>query len=198
MRRVYGLLYRAGITPWDSALIPGPLAGEIQAAAPGTAVDLGCGTGRQARYLAANGWSVTAVDFVPRALDRAAAADRARPGGRTAAGTVTWRLADVTRTAEVDPDRTLARRVSLILDNGCLHGIPSNHNPGTGRNGWARTIEHLAAPGCVLLLRAIPARRRTPNPAGTGRSGTAELLGGRWHLTSTPAPGWSRFTLDPE
>ena len=38
-----------------------------------TALDLGCGTGRDAVYLALHGWRVTAVDLLPDALDRARA-----------------------------------------------------------------------------------------------------------------------------
>ena len=37
----------------------------------GTALDLGCGTGRDAVWLALHGWRVTAVDLLPDALDRA-------------------------------------------------------------------------------------------------------------------------------
>ena len=36
-----------------------------------TALDLGCGTGRDAVWLALHGWQVTAVDILPDALDRA-------------------------------------------------------------------------------------------------------------------------------
>lgn len=38
---------------------------------PQRALDLGCGTGRDAVYLAMQGWQVTAVDRLPDALDRA-------------------------------------------------------------------------------------------------------------------------------
>lgn len=37
--------------------------------APGKALDLGCGTGRNALWLAAHGWSVTAVDGAPSAIE---------------------------------------------------------------------------------------------------------------------------------
>ncbi|MGH3982473.1 MAG: class I SAM-dependent methyltransferase [Pseudonocardiaceae bacterium] len=37
---------------------------------PGRAVELGCGEGRQAIWLASHGWRVTAVDFSPVAVDR--------------------------------------------------------------------------------------------------------------------------------
>jgi len=43
---------------------------------PGRALDLGCGTGRDAVYLAAAGHDVVAVDRLPDALDRAAALAR--------------------------------------------------------------------------------------------------------------------------
>lgn len=39
----------------------------------GTALDLGCGEGGDAIWLASRGWTVTAVDLSPTALDRAAA-----------------------------------------------------------------------------------------------------------------------------
>lgn len=43
----------------------------------GSALDLGCGEGGDAVWLAARGWRVTAVDISQTALDRAAAAARA-------------------------------------------------------------------------------------------------------------------------
>jgi SAM-dependent methyltransferase len=45
---------------------------------PGRALDLGCGEGGDAMWLAEHGWQVTAVDISQTALDRAAADARAR------------------------------------------------------------------------------------------------------------------------
>jgi SAM-dependent methyltransferase len=45
---------------------------------PGRALDLGCGEGGDAMWLAERGWHVTAVDISQTALDRAAADARAR------------------------------------------------------------------------------------------------------------------------
>jgi SAM-dependent methyltransferase len=55
--------------------------------APGRALDLAAGEGRNAVWLAAQGWTVTAVDFSQVGLER----------GRAHGGDVEWVLADVTR-----------------------------------------------------------------------------------------------------
>ena len=49
------------------------LAGHARALIPGTALDIGCGVGADAIWLAAQGWTVTALDVSQVALDRAAA-----------------------------------------------------------------------------------------------------------------------------
>ena len=53
----------------------------------GTALDVGCGEGTDALWLASAGWEVTAVDISNVALDRARAEDREQR--------VTWRRADL-------------------------------------------------------------------------------------------------------
>lgn len=67
--------------------------------APGRALDLACGEGRNALWLAERGWDVTAVDFSNVALDKARRLAAAR------GLTVTWVLDDVVTygpTAEFD------------------------------------------------------------------------------------------------
>src|SRR6185312_15116814 len=49
---------------------------------PGRAIDVGCGEGADAIWLARQGWAVTGADVSPVGLKRAAAnAEAARPGG---------------------------------------------------------------------------------------------------------------------
>lgn len=55
---------------------------------PGSALDVAAGEGRNALWLAEQGWSVTAVDFSAVAVERG----RARPGGDA----VDWQVADIT------------------------------------------------------------------------------------------------------
>ena len=68
------------------------VAAELADLAPGTAVDLAAGEGRNAIWLASRGWSATAVDYSQVALDK---------GARLAndvslQGEVTWVCADAT------------------------------------------------------------------------------------------------------
>ncbi len=50
---------------------------EVAGLQPGRALDVGCGEGADAVWLAGRGWEVTALDVSQVALDRAAAAARA-------------------------------------------------------------------------------------------------------------------------
>ena len=92
MGLAYRAMYRIGLTPWDHDEVPGWLTAVAEgedALPPGRALDLGCGSGRDAVYLARRGWQVTGVDAVSLALSRAA--ERARQ----AAVTVRWVPGDV-------------------------------------------------------------------------------------------------------
>ncbi|MGO4597558.1 class I SAM-dependent methyltransferase [Terrabacter sp. 2RAF25] len=79
--------------PGEAAAPANPhLVREAGALSPGTALDAGCGEGGEARWLAAHGWEVTAVDISAEALVRAVAHERA--GGGDAR--VEWVGADLT------------------------------------------------------------------------------------------------------
>lgn len=72
------------------------VAAECADLTPGRAVDLACGEGRNAIWLASRGWDVTAVDFSRVALDK----------GRALAGDVSldWVCVDATRWTGSDLD----------------------------------------------------------------------------------------------
>jgi SAM-dependent methyltransferase len=59
--------YRENGKSW-SGNVNFALAREVAGVVPGTALDLGCGEGGDALWLAHNGWVVTAVDISPTAL----------------------------------------------------------------------------------------------------------------------------------
>ncbi len=70
------------------------LVAEAADLAPGTALDVGCGEGADAIWLARRGWRVTAIDISPIALERAAA--HAQEAGDDVAQRITWLHVDLT------------------------------------------------------------------------------------------------------
>jgi SAM-dependent methyltransferase len=85
---------RYGSTPavW-SGRVNQRLAENVADRAPGTALELGCGEGADAIWLAEQGWQVTAVDVSPVVLARAA--HRAEAAGADIAARITWQQADL-------------------------------------------------------------------------------------------------------
>lgn len=166
----FRILYRLGITPWEheTPVQVKAVAGGA-ATSRGHALDVGCGTGRDAVFLAEHGWTVTGIDAVPRALDTA----RRRS---TAAGVeVRWVVGDVTRLPELET----GDGHDLVLDLGCFHGL-SDH----GRALCATGITSVAAPGALLLMMAFQPGRRGPLPRGISQEELTRHFGGAWTLRS--------------
>jgi SAM-dependent methyltransferase len=87
-------MYRSTDALW-SGKPNSQLVAEAAELPPGTALDIGCGEGADAVWLAARGWRVTAVDFAATALQRAAA--HATAAGEEVASRIEWVRADVTQ-----------------------------------------------------------------------------------------------------
>lgn len=89
-------MYRERARIWSGK--PNPqLVAEVTGLKPGTALDLGSGEGGDALWLAAQGWTVTALDVSAVALERAAA----HAAETEYAGRITWQQQDLT---EWDPE----------------------------------------------------------------------------------------------
>jgi SAM-dependent methyltransferase len=109
------------------------LVAEVSGLSPGRALDVACGEGRNAVWLAEQGWTVTGVDFSPIGLDKA----RRLAAGRGVE--VTFVLADV-RTYQSEPDFDLV--VVLYL-----------HLPAPARTeAFGRAAAALRRGGTLLVL----------------------------------------------
>jgi 2-polyprenyl-3-methyl-5-hydroxy-6-metoxy-1,4-benzoquinol methylase len=124
---------------WDLAFASPELAGYLVArddAHPSAALDLGCGSGKDAVLLASVGYDTTGVDISARALQ--IAAEHAAEHGVS----VTWLRGDVLALPCADES------FDLVTDRGCFH-----HLSPLARSSYAREVDRVMRPGAALLLR---------------------------------------------
>jgi SAM-dependent methyltransferase len=134
---------------------------------PGRALDVGCGTGRDAVYLTKHGWRVTGIDFADDALAKA----RVRAAAEGVQ--VEWIQGDVGRLDQLG----LEPGYTLLYDFGCIQGLPD-----PARQGAASGLTRLAAPGASLLMFAFKAGRHILLPRGMDQGDVVALLGRGWDL----------------
>jgi SAM-dependent methyltransferase len=138
------MAYLFGFKPWDSGVPPPELVEVVEgpnALPPGRAIDVGCGTGTNCKYMLEHGWDVTGVDFVPRAIG---VARRRAPGAKVLVG-------DVTKLGEIGVDGPF----DLLLDIGCFHSLPE-----TRRDAYVSEAARVARSGATLLLFAFGEKGR--------------------------------------
>lgn len=138
----YAIAYRTGRVPWDTGITPPEVIDLIEGPtplAPGRALDLGCGTGTNVRYLAQHGWLTVGVEADPRAYDTA----RERIADIEGADVF---LGDVTRLDRVP----ITGPFDLVLDIGCFHSIPGRH-----RHAYANGVASRTAEGAHLFVWAF-------------------------------------------
>ena len=184
-RLMFGIMYLIGFTPWDGHQLPKRLRELAETPSPleRRALDIGCGTGDSSIYLATKGWTVTAVDFVERALRTA------RGKANAAHVQVRFVRADATqlRASGVDGE------FQLLVDNGCFHGLDD-----AARTAYVRAVTEVAAPNARLVLAAFCDDRRRRGPRGVGRKEIEERFAGDWNLlASEEDPAASTRPGDP-
>lgn len=110
--------------------------------APGRALDLGCGPGRNALYLAARGFEVDAVDLSPVAVSWGE--ERAHEAGAD----VRFMRGD----AFALPANELSGPYDLVVDSGCFHHLPPHR-----RISYLALLDRVLAPGGHLALTCFAA-----------------------------------------
>lgn len=179
-------MYRRG-APWESG--PRPIlvalveSGRIQ---PGSAIDLGCGSGADSIYLAEHGFDVVGVDISPVAIHKArAAADEVGASPR-------FVVADL---LDLPPD--VSGPFDLLFDGGSIDDFPPARRPDV-----AQVVAELSRPGSSFLMWCFyAADQELPRFSLSGPSrwgapaiepGEEErLFGEHWEIDrlSTPEPG---------
>jgi SAM-dependent methyltransferase len=172
-RLFFTFMYRRGRTPWDTGVTPPELVAVVEGAGappPGRALDLGCGTGTNCLYLAEHGWQAIGVDITSPAIARAR--EKARKAGPMP-GSVRFIRSDVTRLERLP----IGGPCSLILDLGCLHGLPEDR-----RADYAAGVAHFAAPGALYLLYAFAPRTMGMRRMGVTQDEIEFLFRGRFRV----------------
>lgn len=138
--------YADGTYRWWHLTRPSPellAAGEDGWLGPaGVTVDLGCGLGTEASFLAASGWAAIGVDLSAAAVRAAAEAD----------ADVTFMRAD----ALALPLRDAS--ADLLIDRGCFHYVDA-----ADRARYAREARRVLRRGGQFLLRACRSAAAVPN-----------------------------------
>ncbi len=150
------------------------------------AVDMCCGSGTDAIYLASKGFDVTAIDVAPTALGLA------MEKARKANVSVHWKVADILAPPELKP-------FDFIYDRGCYHVVRDQN-----LSAYIEAVRRFSHPGTQFLLLAT---RRGEQPGGEGSGVTEEelrvdflsLFDVEWlrqiilesNLSSGGPPGWS-------
>jgi thioredoxin reductase/SAM-dependent methyltransferase len=181
--------YRARPAIWSGN--PNPqLIAEAADLAPGRALDVGCGEGADAVWLAERGWRVTAVDIAGIALERAAA--RAEAAGAEVAGRIEWAHADLR-------ERPPAEGAYDLVSSHFMQ-LPGD----TRRELFARLAAAVTPGGTLLIVGHHPSDLRTaprhrmhfPDMMYTAEEVAASLDPSAW--TVLAADTRPRTTVDPD
>jgi SAM-dependent methyltransferase len=129
--------YLGGDIPWDTGIVPPEVASVVQGLPErqGWALDLGCGTGLNTRYLAANGFAAVGIDLAQSALGLA----RRRAASE--------RVPALFCCADVSDLSFLRLRATLALDIGCFHALPHST-----RLRYIDSLAHHLLPDALFLI----------------------------------------------
>jgi SAM-dependent methyltransferase len=157
--------YRSGEPPWDIGR-PQPAVVRLaeRGVISGDVIDIGCGTGENAMYLASRGLAVVGVDAAPTAIERAQQKARLR------ASAATFVVADALAL------EGLGRLFDTAIDCGLFHTFSD-----ADRTPFERSLRRTLRPGARYMLLCFS--EQEPGDWGPRRVTRAEIR-------ATFATGW--------
>ena len=164
----WNLFYLFGRPRWDTGITPPELVELVEGGLvpPGRALDIGCGTGTNAIYLAQHGFEVVGTDVAWLAIRKA------RRKARAAGVPVTFRVGEAVK-LRTPAAPAAGGLFDLAVDIGCFHAIQSQH-----RVAYADMLRRVLREGGYYLLYAWGPRKLLGRAAGLSRQETETLLAG--------------------
>ena len=188
-REVFEAIY-AGGAPWEMGK-PQPEVVKIEKAGGfrGSVLDIGCGTGENAIFLAQSGYAVHAIDFLSSVIERVR--DRYRADCESLP--IVFEVADA-----LSLDR-LGRTFDCVLDCGMFHGLSDAQ-----RLAYEASLRAISVPGTTLHMICFSTEETRPGgPRRVGLDDVRASLGASWEMRSarqsecdvkvfaTPAKSWT-------
>ncbi len=164
-----GAPFEMDFIPWDirapqPTLIEIERSGQIQS----EVLDIGCGPGDNALFLANQGYRVLGLDGAPTAIEQAR--NRVEPGQD-----VEFAVADATELAGYEG------RFSTVVDSALYHCLTEDQEP-----DYFAAIHRATVPGATLHLMcfsdAVP--ESFPGPRKSSEAHLRESLAAHWNITS--------------
>ncbi len=138
-------MYLIKQTPWDTGITPPEIVAMLDSGrvSIGRALDLGCGTGTNAIYLARRGFDVIGIDLSHRAIALARRKARSAEGAA-----IRFERGDVAQLQRwVAPNS-----IGFAFDIGCFHKLSA-----AARDRYADGLLAVLQPGAVYMLYAFDA-----------------------------------------
>lgn len=139
-------IYREGNTPWDMGKPYKQLVDYANENSPCRALDVGCGTGTDAIFLAQNGYDVSAVDISEEAVK--IAKSKAQKAGVSA----DFKAGNVLDTSFED------ETFDFINDSGCFHSLQKSV-----WKTYIREMHRVMKPGARYLMKCFSEDSSNPH-----------------------------------
>jgi SAM-dependent methyltransferase len=175
-------VYADKATPWDVGKPDRELAKLVRKGVlrPCKVLELGCGNGNDAVFLARLGFDVTAVDISEKAVQES------RKRAEKSRVKVRFLVADV---ADL---RTIKEKFDFVLDRCCFHFLPKEK-----RAGYFRNLRRLLKTGSYLFLVVSSKRDPVKGPYGFSKQEIIQLFGTDFNLLSMKLVTLQEHVLKP-